>query len=116
MAIYAPVLVGSILDAQIVTKVSGGKYRSVADKSDTLFSPAMFSIARSRLPCLELTTVVRSEPGRAKVKYLQLCHLAKLREYYDSWVRSITCDIDVIHYQLLVIKVLRTYLVTFLVV
>jgi hypothetical protein len=59
--------------------------------------PAMFSIARSRLPFLRLTTVVGSRLDRAKVKYLHLCHLAKLRAYYDNRVRSVARYLGVIH-------------------
>ncbi len=44
-----------------------------------------------------LTIVARSELDRVKVKYLHLCHLAKLRAYYDNWVRFITRYVDLIH-------------------
>ncbi len=83
----------------------------------TIYRHQQYFRSRDRkVPFLRLTTVVGSSPDLAKVKYPHLYHLAKLRAYYDNRVRSVTRYVDVIHYQLLVIKVLRTYLVTFLVV
>ncbi len=66
-------------------------------KFDALFSLAMLSIASSGLPVAGLNTVIRPELDCVKVKYLHLCHLAKLRAYYDNWVRFVTRYVNLIH-------------------